>query len=388
MQNGQYISILDIGSCQIRMLVTTHEEPCRVVAYHSTVSEGIMHGVIVDLDAASEALMQLFDIVQEQVDQKITKVYCTLSGEGVSALNSHGVVKIRSQEVTAHDVEALVSTAQALSLESKEVLHVLPMQFKVDNQAGIKEPIGMYGVRLEGDFHIILADQGVCQNFIRCLQRVGLALESFVFTPVGLAEVVLNDDERQQGVAIVDIGAGTTDCCVYVNGALARSISLPIGGDAITRDIAHRMKIDNQLAEQLKIFLCEKQQIDLDLQLQGGVSCGEVLDVIDARYAQIMKLIDRQLIEHGLKNKIGRGYVLCGMAARYYGLETIIKSQLMVDSRSGGFEHGALPSLPQSWLAAAGILYFRKKNASRSLLAGFNKQGVLSKVFHWLETHL
>ena len=177
---------------------------------------------------------------------------------------------------------------------------------------------------------------------------------------------MLNEDERQQGVAIVDIGAGTTDCCVYVNGALARSISLPIGGDAITRDIAHRMKIDNQLAEQLKVFLCEKQQIDLDLQLQGGVSCGEVLDVIDARYAQIMKLIDRQLIEHGLKNKIGRGYVLCGMAARYYGLEAIIKSQLMVDSRSGGFEHGAFPSLPQSWLAAAGSCILEKECKSFS----------------------
>ncbi len=388
MSNGQYISILDLGTNQMRMLVVTWEEPHRIVAFHSLTSIGISHGAIIDLDAASETLGRLLGVVQDQVDQKITKVLCTIAGEGVSSLNSHSMVKIRSQEVSSYDIESLVSTAQAISLENRQVLHVVPMAFKVDNQAGIEDPIGMYGARLEGDFHLITVDQGIYQNFIRCLQRVGLQLESFVFTPLGSAAVTLSQDERQQGVVFVDIGSGTTDYAVYINGALVKSASLPIGGGSITRDIAYRMKISNELSEQLKRLICEKDSLDLSTQLQGGVCCSELVEVIEARYTQILKMVDRQIIETGLKHKVGRGYVISGAAGSYKGLEELIESQLLVDSRKGQLSQLGLSSLPKSWTAAAGALYFSKQHNAKSLYQTVTKGGRFSKIFHWLEAHL
>ncbi len=388
MSNGQYISILDLGTNQMRMLVVTREEPHRIVAFHVLASEGISHGAIIDLDAASETLRRLLSIVQDQVDQKITKVLCTIAGEGVSSLNSHSMVKIRSQEVSAYDIESLVSTAQAISLENKQVLHVIPMAFKVDNQAGVEDPIGMYGARLEGDFHIIVVDQGIYQNFIRCLQRVGLQLESFVFSPLGSASVALSHDEKQQGVVLVDIGSGTTDYTVYINGALIKSASLPIGGGSITRDIAYRMKVSNELSEQLKCLICEKESLDLSIQLQGGVSCSELVEVIDARYTQILKMVDRQIIESGLKHKLGRGYVISGSAGMYKRLDDLIQTQLMIDSREAELCQLELRALPKSWLAALGALYFSKQYDAKTLYHTVTKGSRFSKIFHWLEAHL
>ncbi|MDC3181232.1 cell division protein FtsA [Gammaproteobacteria bacterium] len=388
MSNGQYICFLDLGTQQMRMLVATREAPHRIVAHHVLTSEGISHGAIIDLDSASDALRRLLEIVQQSVDQKITKVYCTISGEGVSAVNSHSIVKIRSQEVTPYDVESLVNTAQAISLDNKEVLHVLPMRFKVDNQSGIADPIGMYGVRLEGDFHIITVDQGIYQNFIRCLQRVGLSLAAFVFSPIGLGAVALSQDEKQQGVVLIDVGSGTTDYSVYINGALVKSGSLPIGGSAITRDIAYRLKISNSLSEQLKILMCGKENIDLEQQLQGGATCAELLEVIEARYTQILKMVDRQIIEAGLKHKVGRGYVLAGAASNYKGLKDLIQAQLLIESRQANFMHSDIQSLPTSWLSVVGVLCFSKQYEAKSIFSSVTKSSRFSKLFHWLEAHL
>ncbi|UTC24726.1 cell division protein FtsA [Candidatus Comchoanobacter bicostacola] len=389
MVQGQYFSILDLGSSQMRMLVTNGEDPAQVIAHYEVESEGVAHGAIIDLELAAKALNTLISVVQDQIEYKVSSVICTFSGESITSLNSHGVVKVRKQEVTAYDIGELVKTAQAVSLEKKTLIHVIPKSFKVDNQTGISDPTGMFGVRLEGDFHLIAADQGVCENIIRCLQKVGLSLEGFVYTPLGLAFSALSEDEKQQGVVIVDMGSGTTDCSVYLNGALEWSHSLPIGGDSITRDIAHCLKIDNITAEKVKLALSQDRNMDLDVVLDGGVLCSQVVSVIESRYAQIIKMIDRMLIKEGLRHRLARGYVFCGQAARYANLEEVFANNNITPFRKGQYAQEGAGALSQSWLGAIGLVYFYKNMMNADTpVANLQRKGKVSKFFDWLETYL
>jgi cell division protein FtsA len=357
----QHIAVIDFGSSIARILIVEDTPEARVVAFDYELSEGINHGIIVDLDKASETIRRLLSKLKKQYDQRLLKVFCSISGDSLTSLLSHGVVKIKHREVTQYDLDDLSATAQAIALDNQVVMHMVPQQYKVDNQEGITDPLGMYGVRLEGDFQLILADQGVAQNIIRCLDRVGLMCQGLIFMPTGLADAVLTQDEKQQGVVLVDIGEGTTDFSVFVEGMSVHAGSIPIGGGAVTRDIAYRLQINNQVAESMKLTLGSESE-DLDIP-------DDVLhEVIEARYMQIFKLIERSLIKEGVKQKLSRGYVLCGGGSQYSGIHQVVENVCSRGSRVGALLQETNVNMSHMWLGAVGLVYYVQQQEGQQLI--------------------
>ena len=378
--NQQHLVVIDFGSSKARMLVVEDSKYAKVVSYASVESRGVSHGVVVDLDKATETIRQLLEEVKKKADIKIQRVYCSISGDSISSINSHGVVKIRHQEVTQYDIDDLVTTAQTLALDNQVVMHMLPQAFKVDNQSGILDPLGMYGVRLEGNFNLVLADQGVTQNMMRCLERAGLNCYGLIFTPIGLAEAVLTEDEKQQGVVLVDIGAGTTDFTVINQGVNVYAGSIPIGAGAVTNDIAHKLQVHNEIAEKIKLNINGDGMDMLDVD--------EIQSVIDARYMQIFKLIERTLIKQGIKQCVSRGYVLCGGGAKYADIFQVVESACGQTARLGGLMQEKHVHMTQSWLGAAGLVYYIQQMGDQQVFQGNNPCRKAFKMLQrWLEVY-
>ncbi|MCP8352046.1 cell division protein FtsA [Candidatus Synchoanobacter obligatus] len=378
------IVVIDFGTSSARILVAEDDPRARVLAYESMPSLGVNHGVIVDLEKAAETIQHLISKVKKKIDIRFNRVYCTVSGDSISSVNSHGVVKIRHQEVTPYDLDELSVTAQALALDNQVVVHMLPQSYKVDNQAGIIDPKGMFGVRLEGSFNLVLADQGAAQNMSRCLERVGLTCSGLIFPPIGLAAAVLTQDEKQQGVVVLDMGEGTTDCVVLYGGVVVFSASIPIGGAAVSHDIAHLLQVNNDTAEKIKklMGLADEEEAYM------GVSSDKIREVIDARYAQIIKLVDRCLVREGLKQKVNRGYVLCGGAMRYPGVSDIIESFLGKQSRQGSLVGASDSSMHQDWLSAAGLVYYIQQQAGSPIHSRNNPcRHAFKMIQRWLEVY-
>lgn len=387
MASQSYITVVDFGSSHLRMLVVKNDEPAEVVAYESVKSDGVSYGVIVDLEKACQNLKLLLSMVQQKIDQRISKIYCSISGDSITPIDSQSIVKIKHKEVSRYDLEALVATAQAIALDNQQVVHTIAQKFKVDNQGGIVDPVGMYGMRLEGEFHLILADQGVCQNFTRCLERVGLQLEAFLFLPIGLAMAVLHQDEMQQGVVLIDMGEGTTDFSVHYEGHVVYSGSIPLGGNSVTRDIAHKLKVDNETAERMKIALSES---DIGhVYFEGDVTSDEVLDVISARYLQIFKIIQKQVVTEGLQKYVSRGYVVCGGAARYKNLADFLSHNMGVQCRLGGLIQDDIPHLSQTWLGSVGMVYYAQKRLTGNhVLSHINPcRNAFKMIQRWMEVY-
>lgn len=387
MANQSNIAVVDFGSNYIRMLVVTKDHPAKVLAYEYIESEGISYGVIVDLEKASRTMKVLLMRIQERLDYRLASVYCSIAGDSITPIDSHSVVKIKHRDVSRYDLEELVATAQAITLDNQLVIHTMAKKFKVDNQDGVIDPVGMYGVRLEGDFHLILADKGVCQNITRCLERVGLKCEAFIFMPVGLSSAVLHSDERQQGVVLVDMGKGTTDFSVHHDGHVVFSGSIPLGGYSVTRDIAHKLKVDNDIAEKMKIVIANtpSEQVQFD----NNITSDDILNVISARYLQIFKLIERSIMDKGLKNNIGRGFVLCGGASRYKILPEIISDDMGYACRLGGLIQDDMPCLSQSWLSAVGQVYYVQERLKNNHFSGdINPcRGAFKMIQRWMEVY-
>lgn len=382
----QHIVVIDFGSYLTRLLVVQDSDPMRVVVFASERSEGVAHGVIVDLEKASYMLKRLLDQVKSKLDYRISRVYCSISGESITSVSSDGVVKIKNQEVSRYDMEDLFATAEAITLDNQKVIHLLPKQYKVDNQTGIMDPVGMYGIRLEGDFHLVLVDQGVAQNIARCFSRVGVEIESFIFMPLGLAEAVLYHDEKEQGIVLVDMGEGTTDFVVCHNGVVKYSGSIPIGGGAVTRDLAHKLKVDNIVAEKLKLAVM--RQIDDNIQFNEGVSIEEIQEVISARYMQIMRLIEQSIAQEGLKKFIDRGFVLCGATSQYPYLQDLIVNNFSYPCRMGGLIDDGMALNSQAWLGAVGLVYFVRQRGINSIMGRNNPcRRAFKMLQRWLEVY-
>lgn len=376
----QYIAVIDFGSSKARMLVVEDSSEARVLAYASVEANGISQGVIVDLDKASETIKSLLEQIKQKTELKVLKVYCSLSGDSISSVNSHGVVKIRQREVSQYDIEDLTVTAQAIALDNQVVMHMLPQEYKVDNQSGILDPLGMYGVRLEGNYNLVLADQGVTQNMIRCLERSGLACLGLIFPPIGLAEAVLTEGERQQGVVLVDMGEGTTDFTVIYRGVSIYSASIPLGGGAVTHDIAHRLQVNNKTAEKIKLSLGSDSLDLLDEE--------DLLSVIDARYLQIFKFIERSLAKSSIKQYVSRGYVLCGGASQYANIYQIVDSACARSVRLGGLLQSRAEHMTQDWLGTAGLVYYVQQRGRQEAVSGNNPCRKAFKMLQrWLDVY-
>ena len=353
----QLICAVDIGTSKVATVVALFDKEQdkvpKIIGFSSSPSLGIKKGLVIDIEKATEAIEKSIEKAEKMAGYKIDKAFVSVGGPHISSLNSHGLVAITNpnQEINEGDVVRVIEAAQAVSLSStRQIIEVVPCDFTVDGQGGIKNPVGMTGVRLEVDTHIITASQTNIKNIQRCLSDLGIEIEGFVFSGLSSAEAVLTDTEKELGVVLVDIGGGKTDLCLYSEGSLLHSSSLPIGGKHVTNDIAVGLRVSLDSAEKIKIYLSKKMnnlsmkkkisEIDLsELKLQEeieNISIKTLLDeIINPRLEEIFKLIYEEIEKSGLIKSIPSGLVLTGGGALTVGIMDVAKKVIGLPVRVG-----------------------------------------------------
>lgn len=319
---------IDIGSSKIATIVgvsSLRTQELKVIGFNATASQGVKKGLIVDIDEVDSCVEESIEKVERMAGHKITSAYVTVGGPHISSFNSHGIVAVGNPEgeIVEEDVGRVIEAARAISLSStRQIIEVIARDYIVDGQAGIKNPIGMSGVRLEAETHIITASVTNLRNIERVLNDLGIKNLGYVFSGLASSMAVLTPTEKELGVVLVDIGGGKTDLCIYVDGALSYSSSIPIGARHITNDIAVGLRVSLNSAEKIKLFLSrnlknKNNKIDLkQLNLPEKLSDVSIKTLVDeiiaSRLEEIFKLILEEIEKSGFGANIPSGVVLTG----------------------------------------------------------------------------
>lgn len=319
---------VDIGTAQVTVVVAdAGENGVEITGVGTARSEGLRKGVVVNVDATVQAITRAVREAEVMAGCEIHSAFIGIGGAHIKAFNSHGVVAVKNAEVVQGDVDRVLDAARAVALPlDREIVHVLPQDFVLDGQDGITEPVGMAGVRLEARVHVVSAASLLVQNAVKCCQRAGLHVADIVLTPLAAAEAVLGAEERDQGSALVDMGAGTTDVLVFARGALTHTAVLPLGGNHVTSDIAAGLRTPLRDAELLKrrhgcarvrgVSAAEEVEVPgVGDRASRMVSRRVLCDIIEARMEEIFALAEEQLCKGGLDRTVACGAVLTGGAA-------------------------------------------------------------------------
>ncbi|OGB31888.1 MAG: cell division protein FtsA [Burkholderiales bacterium RIFCSPLOWO2_12_FULL_61_40] len=316
---------LDIGTAKV-MVVVAEVMPggeLKLAGLGVAPSNGIKRGVVVNIDATVQSIQQALKEAELMADCKITRVYTGITGSHIRGINSSGMVAIKDREVTAADVARVVETAKAINISTDQrLLLVEPQEFIIDGQ-DVKEPIGMSGIRLEAKVHIVTGAQSAAENIIKCVRRCGLEVDQLMLNPLASSLSVLTEDERELGVALVDIGAGTTDVAIFTNGAIRHTAVIPIAGDLITSDIAMALRTPTKDAEEIKVESGHAKQMLVDPEIQVEVpglgdrgprmlSRQALAGVIEPRIEEIYSLVNQVMRESGFEEVLSSGIVLTG----------------------------------------------------------------------------
>ena len=262
--SGDILVGLDIGTTKICAIVgEVTDEGIDIIGIGTHPSKGLRKGVVVNIDATVASIKRAIEEAEHMAGCEITTVYAGIAGGHIKAFQSHGVVAIKDKEVKKADVDRVIDQAKAVAIPlDREVIHVLPQEFIVDDQDGIREPVGMSGVRLEAKAHIVTGAVSSAQNIVKCAQRTGLNVADIVLQPLASSLATLSDDERELGVCLVDIGGGTTDIAIFANGAIAHTAVLSLGGNHLTNDIAVGLRTPTHEAERIKKQLRLRPRVD------------------------------------------------------------------------------------------------------------------------------
>jgi len=247
---------LDIGTSKVAAVVgeVSHDAAIEIIGLGSHPSRGLRKGEVVNIDATVQSIQRAVEEAERMAGCRIHTVFTGIAGSHIRSFNSHGIVPIRHQEVTAQDVERVIDAAKAVAIPAEQkILHILPQRFMIDHQEGIREPIGMTGVRLEAKVHMITGAVSAAQNIVKCIRRCGLEVEDIILEQLASSHAVLTEDEKQLGVCLIDIGGGTTDIAIFSDGAIQHTAVIPIAGDQVTNDIAVALRTPSQSAETIKI---------------------------------------------------------------------------------------------------------------------------------------
>ena len=324
---------LDIGTSKV-MVVVAEVLPgaeLKLAGFGIAPSSGLKRGVVVNIDATVQSIQQALKEAELMADCKITRVYTGITGSHIRGMNSHGMVAVKDHEVTAADVARVVETAKAINISTDQrLLLVEPQEFVIDGH-DVKEPIGMSGIRLEAKVHIVTGAQSAAENIIKCVRRCGLDVEQLMLNPLASSHSVLTADERELGVALVDIGAGTTDVAIFTNGAIRHTAVIPIAGDLITSDIAMALRTPTKDAEDIKVDSGFAKQLLADPNVQVEVpglgdrgprmlSRQNLAGVIEPRIEEIFSLVQQVLRDSGYEEVLSSGIVLTGGSAMMPGM--------------------------------------------------------------------
>ena len=324
---------LDIGTAKV-MAVVAEVLPngeLKLAGLGIAPSNGLKRGVVVNIDATVQSIQQALREAELMADCKITRVYTGITGSHIRGINSSGMVAVKDKEVTPADVARVVETARAINISSDQrLLLVEPQEFVIDGQ-DVKEPIGMSGMRLEAKVHIVTGAQSAAENIIKCVRRCGLEVDQLMLNPLASSQAVLTEDERELGVVLVDIGAGTTDVAIFTNGAIRHTAVIPIAGDLITSDIAMALRTPTKDAEDIKVENGFAKQLLADPDTQVEVpglgdrgprmlSKQALAGVIEPRVEEIFSLVQQVVRESGYEEVLSSGVVLTGGSAVMPGM--------------------------------------------------------------------
>jgi cell division protein FtsA len=396
---------LDIGTSKVVALVgeITADGSIEVIGLGSQPSRGLKKGVVVNIESTVQSIQRAVEEAELMADCEINAVYAGIAGSHVRSLNSHGVVAIRDREVTHGDVEHVIDAAKAVAIPADQrILHVLPQEFIIDGQEGIRDPIGMSGVRLEAKVHIVTGADSAAQNIIKCVQRCGLVVEDVVLEQLASSFAVLTDDEKELGVCLVDVGGGTTDIAVFGNGAIRHTAVIPIAGDQVTNDIAVSMRTPTQYAEDIKIrYACALSQLANPDESIEVPSVGDrparrlarqtLAEIVEPRYEELFNLIREELRRSGFEEMIAAGIVLTGGSARMEGAIELAEEIFHVPVRLGlpGQVKGLSDVVRNPiYSTGVGLLLYARDNsapASRSAALGGNVAGVFDRMRSWFK---
>ncbi|HMM75412.1 MAG TPA: cell division protein FtsA [Gammaproteobacteria bacterium] len=332
-QDKNLIVGLDIGTSKVVAIVgeVLPDGTIEVVGLGSHPSRGLKKGVVVNIESTVQSIQRAVEEAELMAGCQIQSVYAGIAGGHIRSLNSHGIVAIKDSEVSAGDVERVIDAARAVAIPAdQKILHILPQEFIIDGQEGIREPIGMSGVRLEARVHMVTGAVSAAQNIVKCVKRCGLDVDDVILQPLASSYAVLAEDEKELGVCLCDIGGGTTDIAVFTHGAIHHSAVIPIAGDQVTNDIAVALRTPTHHAEDLKIkYACALTQLASPNETIEVPSVGDRLprrlerqtlaEVVEPRYEELFSLVQAELKRSGFESMIAAGLVLTGGGAKMEG---------------------------------------------------------------------
>lgn len=361
MAKNRIIAGIEVGSSKVAVLIAqiitepvTFETNINIVGVSSSESRGVKKGQIVDIEETVEAVISAVEAAERMAGYNLDSAYVALGGAHIASQNSHGVVAVSDPdgEITNDDVERVIEGASAISLpSSREVIHVVPREFIVDGETGVKDAVGMSGVRLEVDTHLVTASSAAIKNVRKAINEVGIQIEGLVFSGLASAEAVLSSTEKELGCVVVDIGGGTTSVAAFNDGSISYSGVIPIGARNVTNDLAIGLRVSLESAEKIKVFLSEtakkrkktkeEEQDALDLESLGieevkRVSRRTLVDgIIRPRLNEIFTMVRLELDKMGISNRVPSGVVVTGGGAETVDIEESARRMLSLPVRIG-----------------------------------------------------
>jgi cell division protein FtsA len=343
------IVALDIGTSKVVAIVgeITGAGEVDIIGIGSHPSRGLKKGVVVNIESTVQSIQRAVEEAELMAGCQIHSVYAGIAGSHIRSLNSHGIVAIRDKEVMQSDMERVIDAARAVAIPAdQKILHVLPQEFVIDTQEGIREPIGMSGVRLEAKVHLVTGAVSAAQNIIKCVRRCGLEVDDIILEQLASSNAVLSDDEKELGVCLVDIGGGTTDIAVFTEGAIRHTAVIPIAGDQVTNDIAVALRTPTQHAEDIKIkYGCALAQLASADETIEVPSVGDrparrlarqtLADVVEPRYEELFTLVQAELRRSGFEDLCAAGVVLTGGTAKMEGVVDLAEEIFHMPVRLG-----------------------------------------------------
>ena len=396
---------LDIGTSKVAAIVgeLTPDDEVEVIGIGSSRSRGLKKGVVVNIESTVQSIQRSIEEAELMAGCEIHSVYTGIAGSHIRSLNSHGIVAIRDNEVSLSDVDRVIDAAKAVAIPAdQKILHILPQEFIIDNQEGVKEPIGMSGVRLEAKVHMVTGAVSAAQNIIKCVRRCGLEVDDIILEQLASSYSVLTEDEKELGVCMVDIGGGTTDIAVFTEGAIHHTAVIPIAGDQVTNDIAVALRTPTQHAEDIKVqYACALTQLANADESIEVPSVGDrpsrrlarqtLAEVVEPRYEELFTLVQAELRRSGFEDLIAAGIVLTGGSSKMEGAIDLAEEIFHMPVRVGLPQYvSGLSDVVKNPIYATGVglLLFGRKH-SQDAIPQFRMdsgvQGVFERMKSWFQ---
>jgi len=401
---------LDIGTSKVVAIVAApildagpNEPDLEIIGIGSHPARGMKKGVVVNIESTVQSIQRAVEEAELMAGCQIHSVFAGIAGSHIRSLNSHGTVAIRDKEVAQGDVERVLDAAKAVHFPGdQQLLHVMPQEYIIDNQEGIREPIGMSGVRLEAKVHLITGAVSAAQNIAKCIERCGLTVDGIILEQMASSYSVLDQDEKELGVCLVDIGGGTTDIAVFVDGAIRHTAVIPIAGDQVTNDIAVALRTPTQHADEIKIkYACALRQLAREDETIEVPSVGDraprqlarqtLAEVVEPRYEELLMLVQAELRRSGFEELLAAGVVLTGGSSKMEGVIELAEEVFHLPVRLGVPQHvGGLAEVVRNPIHATGVglLLFGNQEmveASPETRAGEGLKGMLARMKSWFQ---